>query len=366
MIYIVISVTASDLPDTNTVSSDPATDTVVTGPNTQNPTDTNTKSCDGPVVTTVATDNLSSTSSTGFNFDPSATDTNKPTDPPPPPDTDKPTGNSFKYPPGQEPCEKADDPRCERKSTDPTVVSTSEENEVITEPPKPNKATTQTDPNHKKSTVTQFTTYTTTETSYFPGYTTYTSSTGTNGQLTTYATYIPPSTVVVVKKVTSATIAEIQESSPVSAGYLDLELSVYNLYNSSLEKNKHKTTCPIFQSTLTLPTIDLSSIDTNISEPFPTAKLHEAVNLAVERIDFNLYSSHNKQKITGFLFHVNKQILINLIIKDFIPSFDKSNQDQDHRQILDVHLKSLETPPPLSAVFNYCQATFGTPIFLPS
>ncbi|CAJ0625525.1 10456_t:CDS:2 [Entrophospora sp. SA101] len=73
MIYIVISVTASDLPDTNTVSSDPATDTVVTGPNTQNPTDTNTKSCDGPVVTTVATDNLSSTSSTGFNFDPSAT-----------------------------------------------------------------------------------------------------------------------------------------------------------------------------------------------------------------------------------------------------------------------------------------------------
>ncbi|CAJ0643730.1 13720_t:CDS:2, partial [Entrophospora sp. SA101] len=60
-------------------------------------------------------------------------------------------------------------------------------------------------------------------------------------------------------------------------------------------------------------------IDTNISEPFPTAKLHEAVNLAVERIDFNLYSSHNKQKITGFLFHVNKQILINLIIKDFIP-----------------------------------------------
>ncbi|CAJ0630355.1 4986_t:CDS:2 [Entrophospora sp. SA101] len=101
-------------------------------------------------------------------------------------------------------------------------------------------------------------------------------------------------------------------------------------------------------------------IDTNITEPFPTAKLDEAVNLAVERIDFNLYSSHNKQKITGFLFHVNKQILINLIIKDFIPSFDKSNQVQDHRQILDDHLKSLQTPPPCSAVFNYCQATFGT------
>nr|CAG8433120.1 647_t:CDS:2 [Entrophospora candida] len=125
--------------------------------------------------------------------------------------------------------------------------------------------------------------------------------------------------------------------------------------DSSSEKNKHKITCPIFQSTLTLPTIDFSSIDANI----PTAKLHEAVNLAVERIDFKLYSSHNKQKITGFLFHANKQILINLIIKDFIPSFDKSNQDQDHRQILDDHLKSLQTSPPRSAVFNYCQATFG-------
>lgn len=130
--------------------------------------------------------------------------------------------------------------------------------------------------------------------------------------------------------------------------------------DSSSEKIKHKTTCPIFQSTLTLPTIDFSSIDTNISEPFPTAKLHEAVNLAVEKIDFKLYSSHNKQKITNFLFHTNKQILIDLIIKDFIPGFDKSNQDQDHRQILVDHLKSLQTPPPRSAVFNYCQATFGT------
>ncbi|CAJ0645216.1 8929_t:CDS:2 [Entrophospora sp. SA101] len=116
--------------------------------------------------------------------------------------------------------------------------------------------------------------------------------------------------------------------------------------------------CPIFQSTLTLPTIDFSSIDTNISELYPTAKLHEAVNLAVERIDFKLYSSHNKQKITDFLFHTNKQILIVLIIKDFIPGFDKSNQDQDHRQILDDHLKSFQTPP-CPAVFNYCQATFG-------
>ncbi|CAJ0889946.1 13792_t:CDS:2 [Entrophospora sp. SA101] len=114
------------------------------------------------------------------------------------------------------------------------MVSTTEENEIITDPPKPTKTTTsqsQLGSSQKKSTITQFKTYTTTETLYFPGYTTYTSSTGTNGQLTTYATYIPPSTVVVVKKVTSATIEEIQESNPVSAGHLDLELSIYNLYS---------------------------------------------------------------------------------------------------------------------------------------
>jgi hypothetical protein len=111
---------------------------------------------------------------------------------------------------------------------------------------------------------------------------------------------------------------------------------------------------------LTLPTIDFSDINTNISEPFPTAKLHEAVDLAVKSIDFNLYSSHNKQKITDFLFHTNKPILIDLIIKDFIPNFDNDNQDQDHRQILNNHLKSLQSPPPRSAVFNYCQATLGT------
>ncbi|CAH1766685.1 13622_t:CDS:2, partial [Entrophospora sp. SA101] len=89
-----------------------------------------------------------------------------------------------------------------------------------------------------------------------------------------------------------------------------------------LEKNKHLTTCPIFQSTLTLPIIDFSSIDTNISGPFPTAKLHEAVNLKVENI-------------------ANKQTLIDLIIKDFIPNFDKSKQDKDHRQILIIILNQL-------------------------
>ncbi|CAJ0923536.1 10881_t:CDS:2 [Entrophospora sp. SA101] len=138
------------------------------------------------------------------------------------------------YPPGHEPCTKPDDPRCKPKTADPTVVSTTEENEIITDPPKPKKTTTsqsQLGSSQKKSTITQFKTYTTTETLYFPGYTTYTSSTGTDGELTTYATYIPPSTVVVIKKVTSATVEEIQESNPVSAGHLDLELSVYNLYS---------------------------------------------------------------------------------------------------------------------------------------
>jgi len=94
-----------------------------------------------------------------------------------------------------------------------------------------------------------------------------------------------------------------------------------------------------------------------MSDPFPNAKLHEAVNSAVESIDFKLYFSHNKQKITNLLFHTNKRILIDNIIKTFIPNFD---QDQDHRKILDDHLKSLQVPPPRSAIFNYCQAMFGT------
>jgi hypothetical protein len=127
--------------------------------------------------------------------------------------------------------------------------------------------------------------------------------------------------------------------------------------SSDVRKTEHKNTCPTFQSTLTLPTIDFSNFNTNISEPFPTAKLHEAVNLAVESIDFDLYFFHDKQKIRSLLFHTNKRILIDNIIKDFIPNFD---QDQDHRQTLDNHLKSLQTPPPCSAVFNYCQAMLGT------
>ena len=130
--------------------------------------------------------------------------------------------------------------------------------------------------------------------------------------------------------------------------------------DSNLGKNEHVTTCPVFQSTLILPTIDFSNINTNISEPFPTAKLREAVNLAVESIDFEKYSSHNKQRITDLLFHINKRVLINIIIKNFIPEFDSNNQDQDYRQLIDDHLKSLKTPPPRSAVFNYCQAMFGT------
>src|SRR5205823_3020339 len=71
---------------------------------------------------------------------------------------------------------------------------------------------------------------------------------------------------------------------------------------------------------------------------------------------FEKYSSHNKQKITNLLFHINKHVLINIIIKNFIPEFDSNN----HRQLIDDHLKSLKTPPPCSAVFNYCQAMFGT------
>ncbi|CAJ0823067.1 10541_t:CDS:2 [Entrophospora sp. SA101] len=122
-----------------------------------------------------------------------------------------------------------------RINVDPntTVISTTEESELVTEPPTPKKTTTsqsQIGTSQEKSTITQFKTYTTTETLYFPGYTTYTSSTGTDGELTTYATYIPPSTVVVIKKVTSATVV-FQETNTPSSGHLDLGLSIYNLYN---------------------------------------------------------------------------------------------------------------------------------------
>jgi hypothetical protein len=130
--------------------------------------------------------------------------------------------------------------------------------------------------------------------------------------------------------------------------------------NSDLKKDMHLTKCPIFQSTLILPTIDLSNIITDISEPFPNAKLREAISLAIENIDFKLYFTHNKQKIIDLLFHTNKHTLIDSIIQNFIPSFDNNNQDQDHRQILDNHLKSLQSPPPRSAIFNYCQAMLGT------
>ncbi|CAJ0646746.1 1507_t:CDS:2 [Entrophospora sp. SA101] len=189
---------------------------------------TSTSNTNGSVVTTVSTDSLSSASSTRVNVDPNITGSETPTDLP----TSSTSTKTYEH----EPCTKSDDPRCKPKATDPTVISTTEENEVITEPPKPKKTTTsqsQIGSSPKKSTITQFKTYTTTETLYFPGYTTYTSSTGTNGQLTTYATYIPPSTVVVVKKVTSTTVEEIQETNS-SPGHLDLEFSVYNLYNISI------------------------------------------------------------------------------------------------------------------------------------
>nr|CAG8535200.1 11254_t:CDS:2 [Entrophospora candida] len=219
---------ATPAPNPTPSPNAPAPTTTVVSITSDTTTNTVSPIVDSPVVT----------SSTGTN----ATNADTNAGPNPSPNTGVPSisptvsqSTTTSYLPGREPCTKADDPRCVRGTTDPTVVSTTEQNEIITQPSTtpaaPTTSQSQLAPNPKKSTITQFTTYTTTSTMYFPGYSTVTSSKGTDGELTTYATYIPPSTVVVVKKVTSAKVEEIQETNPSSAGHLDLELSVYNLYS---------------------------------------------------------------------------------------------------------------------------------------
>jgi hypothetical protein len=80
-------------------------------------------------------------------------------------------------------------------STPKTETSTQQEVETIT--PTPN----QNDKDHEKNKITQFTTTTTTITLYFAGSTVTVTTTNSKGETISYATYIPPSTVLVVKKV---------------------------------------------------------------------------------------------------------------------------------------------------------------------
>ncbi|CAJ0633856.1 178_t:CDS:2 [Entrophospora sp. SA101] len=90
-----------------------------------------------------------------------------------------------------------------------------------------------------------------------------------------------------------------------------------------IEKNKHLTTCPIFQSTLTLPIIDFSSIDTNISGPFPTAKLHEAVNLKTN-LDYHLESAvFNYCQATTFGTDYAMTHIDDTILQTFAPTLTR-------------------------------------------
>ncbi|CAI2171191.1 2204_t:CDS:2, partial [Funneliformis geosporum] len=89
----------------------------------------------------------------------------------------------------------------EQPSTKTMLPTMTEPDEVITPTPTP----TPINPNNKddKKPITKYTTFTTTFTTVIPGTTKFVTTTNDQGEPTTLASYIPPSTVVVVKKVTS-------------------------------------------------------------------------------------------------------------------------------------------------------------------
>ncbi|RGB39579.1 hypothetical protein C1646_754306, partial [Rhizophagus diaphanus] len=85
-------------------------------------------------------------------------------------------------------------------------TSTQDEIETITPTPTPKKNNNKNDNNDdnnddNKKKITHWTTTTTTLTLYFAGYTSTVTTTNAQGDITSFATYIPPSTVLVVKKV---------------------------------------------------------------------------------------------------------------------------------------------------------------------
>src|SRR5690349_19560981 len=61
---------------------------------------------------------------------------------------------------------------------------------------------------HEKNKVTHYTTTTTTVTLYYAGYTTTITTTNSKGHTIIYATYVPPSTVLVVKTLASPAALE--------------------------------------------------------------------------------------------------------------------------------------------------------------
>jgi uncharacterized membrane protein len=82
---------------------------------------------------------------------------------------------------------------CSKPKT--TTITQSKIETITPSPEHPNNH----DDDKEKNKITSFTTTVTTITLYYPGYTTTVTTTNSKGELTSYATYIPPSTVIVVK-----------------------------------------------------------------------------------------------------------------------------------------------------------------------
>ncbi|CAH1765038.1 6611_t:CDS:2 [Entrophospora sp. SA101] len=141
--------------------------------------------------------------------------------------------------------------------------------------------------NGKSETITKFTTTLTTMTETIPGYTTITSTTGTNGELTTFATYIPPSTVVVVKK----TIAPAnQESKNNNSNSLKPTLEYNIIKIESFSSQFYPMVYPIYQPPVN-PSYPQNNHPINFSLLSPTKPINSqprdipSINDLLEKLD---------------------------------------------------------------------------------
>ncbi|CAG8563015.1 3591_t:CDS:2, partial [Funneliformis caledonium] len=119
-------------------------------------------------------------------------------------------------------CASPDDPRCKPPSGVTPIVETSVQTSIETIMPTPdnnngdNKDEKKKNQNNdekkkKQHKITSYTTITTTITLYYAGYTTTMTTTNSLGKITTFATYIPPSTVIVVKTMVSPVTLAVDE-----------------------------------------------------------------------------------------------------------------------------------------------------------
>ncbi|GBC00074.1 hypothetical protein RclHR1_03730013, partial [Rhizophagus clarus] len=125
-------------------------------------------------------------------------------------------GNDNPIKPGPT-CASANDNACKAPPGVTPKVETSTEStiETITPTPTPNDNNNNANNNNNKNKITHWTTTTTTLTLYFAGFTSTVTTTNSQGQITSFATYIPPSTVLVVKKV-AVTAPALEDGSDTS------------------------------------------------------------------------------------------------------------------------------------------------------